>query len=245
MTRLLSLVSQAEGDIEKLRTSIEQWYDDHMARVSGWYKRHVRWISLGLALLFAAFFNLNAIEIGRTLYSDEAVRAQVVEQAQGSTACTGRRRQGLPRGDPQGGERRHPDRMGHRGGLRGRGRDLRVVREGQLRPRRRRRAGDHLGAPHAPVRHRADGRSHDPGRPVLVRLALQAGQPEVDRAEAAVLDVGLGGLGHPQTIGGIGSYGGRSDGRGNPASRSRSTNPLRIRCGWSPTCFWSTIRPVR
>ena len=80
---LLPLVNQAEGDIEKLRTLIEQWYDDHMARVSGWYKRHVRWISLGLALLFAAFFNLNAIEIGRTLYSDEAVRAQVVQQAQG------------------------------------------------------------------------------------------------------------------------------------------------------------------
>jgi hypothetical protein len=85
---LLPLVNQAEGDIEKLRTSIERWYDDHMARVSGWYKRHVRWISLGLALLFAAVFNLNAIEIGRTLYSDEAVRAQVVQQAQSSTVCT-------------------------------------------------------------------------------------------------------------------------------------------------------------
>lgn len=88
-TRLLFLISQAENDIGKFRRSLEQWYDDHMARVSGWYKRHVRWISLGLALIFAAFFNLNAIEIGRTLYSDEAVRAQVVEQAQGSTACKG------------------------------------------------------------------------------------------------------------------------------------------------------------
>jgi hypothetical protein len=86
--RLLFLVNQADGDLTRFRTALEQWYDDHMARVSGWYKRHVRGISFGLALVFAILFNLNAIEIGRTLYSDDAVRAQVVAQAEKSTPCT-------------------------------------------------------------------------------------------------------------------------------------------------------------
>jgi hypothetical protein len=79
--RLLPPVRQAGGDVDKLRKSLEELYDDHMARVSGWYKRHVRWISLGLAAVFAVLFNLNAIEVGRTLSTDQSVRDAVVAQA--------------------------------------------------------------------------------------------------------------------------------------------------------------------
>src|SRR3954463_4464035 len=32
--RLLPLVDQAKGDVDRFRTLIEEWYDDHMARVS-------------------------------------------------------------------------------------------------------------------------------------------------------------------------------------------------------------------
>src|SRR4051812_11132122 len=43
---LLELAKNANGDIGRFRDSIENWYDDHMARVSGWYKRRTRWITL-------------------------------------------------------------------------------------------------------------------------------------------------------------------------------------------------------
>ena len=43
---LLASPADARGDIAEFRHNVEQWYDDHMARVSGWYKRHVRWITL-------------------------------------------------------------------------------------------------------------------------------------------------------------------------------------------------------
>ena len=43
---LESLVKDADGDVGRFRTSVEQWYDDHMDRVSGWYKRHVGKITL-------------------------------------------------------------------------------------------------------------------------------------------------------------------------------------------------------
>src|ERR1700759_3881333 len=37
--RLKPLVDHAERDVTKLRTNAEAWFDDTMARVSGWYKR--------------------------------------------------------------------------------------------------------------------------------------------------------------------------------------------------------------
>jgi hypothetical protein len=71
---LQNLLANAEGDTEKFRLSIEHWYDDHMDRVSGWYKRRVRWISAGIGAVLILAFNVNAVPIVRTLYSDQALR---------------------------------------------------------------------------------------------------------------------------------------------------------------------------
>lgn len=87
--RLLPLVDQAEGDVGRLRKLIEEWYDDHMARVSGWYKQKVRWISLTLAAVVVLLFNLNTIAIARSLYTDEALRAAVVTTAAKEASCKG------------------------------------------------------------------------------------------------------------------------------------------------------------
>jgi hypothetical protein len=86
---LLSLLKGAKGDMDEFRRAIERWYDDQMARVSGWYKRHVRWISLTIGLVLVVAFNVNAISIGRALYSDEALRGAVVTEAAQASDCTG------------------------------------------------------------------------------------------------------------------------------------------------------------
>ncbi|WP_020390792.1 hypothetical protein [Kribbella catacumbae] len=85
---LLSLLAEAGDDIGKFREGLEQWYDDHMDRVTGWYKRHVRWISLGVATVMVLLFNVNAIGITRSLYTDEALRETVVTQAANSADCS-------------------------------------------------------------------------------------------------------------------------------------------------------------
>ena len=85
---LLSMLTAAGDDIEKFRHQIEQWYDDHMARVSGWYKRHVRWVSLAIGLVLVLFFNLNAVDIARSLYTDQALRTSVVAEAAEAAKCT-------------------------------------------------------------------------------------------------------------------------------------------------------------
>jgi hypothetical protein len=84
---LRTLAVNADGRIEALRESIEQWYDDHMDRVSGWYKRHVRQFSIGIGILLILAFNVNAVSITRALYTDQALRESVVTQAVGKATC--------------------------------------------------------------------------------------------------------------------------------------------------------------
>ena len=85
---LLALLADAKGDVAAFRRNVEDWYDDHMARVSGWYKRHVRWITVGIAAILVLASNLSAVEIVRSLYTDQAVRGAVVTEAADAAECT-------------------------------------------------------------------------------------------------------------------------------------------------------------
>jgi len=84
---VLRLLDHADDQMSTFRALLEQWYDNHMARVSGWYKRHVRWISLGIAVAFVLVFNLGAVRVGTALYLDEPLRAAVLEQASTAAPC--------------------------------------------------------------------------------------------------------------------------------------------------------------
>jgi hypothetical protein len=88
--QLQSLLKTTDDKVETFRTAVEAWYDDHMNRVSGWYKRHVAWWTLGIGAILVVAFNINSITIARTLYTDEDVRAAVVAVAtNGSSKCRG------------------------------------------------------------------------------------------------------------------------------------------------------------
>ena len=86
---LQALVKEAGADVSRFRASVEQWYDDHMDRVSGWYKRHVAKITLGAGVILVVLLNLNALTIGRTLYTENAVSAAVSAVATKATSCSG------------------------------------------------------------------------------------------------------------------------------------------------------------
>ncbi len=74
---LETLVKDADGDVGRFRTSLEEWYDDHMDRVSGWYKRYAAKITLAFGFIVVILLNLNALSIGRTLYTENAVSAAI------------------------------------------------------------------------------------------------------------------------------------------------------------------------
>jgi len=82
-----ALVKNADNDVSRFRTAVERWYDDHMSRVSGWYKRHVAKITLAAGAILIVLLNINALTIGRTLYSDSAVSTAVSTVAAKSTNC--------------------------------------------------------------------------------------------------------------------------------------------------------------
>jgi hypothetical protein len=86
---LQALVKDADGDVSRFRTSVEKWYDDHMDRVSGWYKRYTAIITLAVGTIVIVLLNLNALTIGRTLYTENAVSTAVSTVAAKATSCSG------------------------------------------------------------------------------------------------------------------------------------------------------------
>jgi hypothetical protein len=86
---LRSLLKASGESVDQFRAAVEDWYDDHMDRVSGWYKRHVAKWSLAVGALLVVALNVNSIGIARTLYADEDVRTAVAAVASGSTRCEG------------------------------------------------------------------------------------------------------------------------------------------------------------
>jgi hypothetical protein len=73
--------TEANGDFVKFRNGLEQWYDDTMDRVSGWYKRQTQLTMLIIGLAIATSFNVDTIQIAKKLSVDKDARSQLVNMA--------------------------------------------------------------------------------------------------------------------------------------------------------------------
>lgn len=81
-TPLLTLIDQAGNDINKARANIEEWYNDAMDRVSGWYKRRTHWILIVIGLVGAALLNIDTINVVRALWYNDTMRNSIVTAAE-------------------------------------------------------------------------------------------------------------------------------------------------------------------
>lgn len=79
---LLTLLDEAQGDVRKLRTNVEAWFDHSMDRVQGWYKRKTVVIHLGIAAALAILMNIDALVVLRHLSADPALRQSLLAQAE-------------------------------------------------------------------------------------------------------------------------------------------------------------------
>lgn len=79
---LLVFMDEAESNLRKVRENIENWFDDAMQRVSGWYKRKVQLIILLLALAVVGLFNADTLMIANSLSRDDMIRTAVVSAAE-------------------------------------------------------------------------------------------------------------------------------------------------------------------
>jgi hypothetical protein len=78
---LLALYRDSKGDLESFRRHAEQWFDDSMQRVSGWYRRHVAIVLWVVGALVVVFLNVDTLRVANTLWRDPAARSAVVAQA--------------------------------------------------------------------------------------------------------------------------------------------------------------------
>jgi hypothetical protein len=75
-------VDEAAGDVEKVRISVEKWYEDSMERVTGLYKRRVQALTFLVACLIALFANADTISMARALARDATLRGAVANYAE-------------------------------------------------------------------------------------------------------------------------------------------------------------------
>jgi len=78
---LLPLIDEARGNLVDAQANIEQWFNDTMERVTGWYKRKSQTILVVIAIIITVSLNVDTFTIANTLYRQGAVRAAVVAAA--------------------------------------------------------------------------------------------------------------------------------------------------------------------
>lgn len=79
--QLLLILDASEQDIEKAQLQIEQWFNDAMERVSGWYRRNMQLCSLVVALVITLLLNADTLLIADAIAHNATVRAAIVSTA--------------------------------------------------------------------------------------------------------------------------------------------------------------------
>jgi hypothetical protein len=81
LTFLKSLWVDTQGDVDKYKSMLEQWFDDTMKRVSGWYKKRVQLIMFFIGMFLAVAFNIDSISIAIALSKDPKLAEQLANNA--------------------------------------------------------------------------------------------------------------------------------------------------------------------
>ncbi len=81
--KVLSALFQRSGkDLESAHIAIEEWFNDSMDRVTGWYKRNTQIWVVCIAIVITVLSNADTLQISRRLWTDPVVRNKVVAEAQ-------------------------------------------------------------------------------------------------------------------------------------------------------------------
>jgi hypothetical protein len=74
---LLKSVTEHTDKLQSLTASIEQWYNDYMDRVTGWYKKNIRLIVLIVGAIVTMVFNVDSIQLIKVATTDPDTRARM------------------------------------------------------------------------------------------------------------------------------------------------------------------------
>ena len=80
---LTAIFDKAGDDPLSVRLHIQQWFDENMDRVSGWYKRNAQVNTAILACSITLLLNADTLRMAALLWTSPTLRAAMVEQARG------------------------------------------------------------------------------------------------------------------------------------------------------------------
>ena len=81
---VLHALDTSGGDLDVAKKALEDWFNDAMDRVSGWYKRSTQWIIFFIAFAVASAMNVDTVSIAKHLSRDEGARQAAVAAAEAS-----------------------------------------------------------------------------------------------------------------------------------------------------------------
>lgn len=87
--QLLAFLSRAGTDLDGFERAVEQWYDEQMAKVAGWYKRWARVLLGAVGLAVAVLANIDTVQVTHSLYIDAPVQQGVIATADTGVLCQG------------------------------------------------------------------------------------------------------------------------------------------------------------
>ena len=94
--QLKALATRAGDDYDKYVASIEQWFDEDMQRVSGWYKRKSQLICVALGLVLTILINADSFAFATGLIQNSAAREAFVSSAAAVVSASPAPATGLP-----------------------------------------------------------------------------------------------------------------------------------------------------
>jgi hypothetical protein len=72
---------KTEDTLLKMRKNLEDWFNNSMDRLSGWYKRRAQTLALLIAISIAILLNVDSIQLATQLWRDPSVRQALTAQA--------------------------------------------------------------------------------------------------------------------------------------------------------------------
>ena len=81
--KLEVFLKNSNGNYELLKTQIENWFEEYMERVSGWYRRKTKSRILILSVIATLVLNVDTIDLSERLWGNAVLRESVVAAAEG------------------------------------------------------------------------------------------------------------------------------------------------------------------
>lgn len=78
---LIFLYQEAQGDVERFRMKVEEWYTEVMERASEWYVNNIRSWLIFIGFVIAIIFNVDVVNIYSTLSTNAAFRDFLADAA--------------------------------------------------------------------------------------------------------------------------------------------------------------------